>query len=244
VGCAPLGLIFSLRKMTIRMDAVLLKEASARGLEVQIEEKTSTLTMLTKLSPSFWMFILGAGALYGAMVPFWFIGSKYLHDAWGFTDVTAAALMAIPELMMVVVAVPWGFLTDKQKWGVKKRLWAAAASTVLVFSVGMTLFMIAFPQMRWFGYILLPIIGTGFAIACTTAWAVVNKLNEDTRLHGIGAAILGAAINLLPAVVINVFTEDKAYDLSVLAWLGVFAALSFSSASMLAPKEVAEKEML
>ena len=116
----------------------------------------------------------------------------------------------------------------------------------------MVLFMTAFPQMKWFGYVLLPMIGTGFAsacsaplcsrhtfltalhakvgtraaapcggnrtsecaqpraVACTTAWAVVNKLNEDTRLHGIGAAILGAAINLLPAVVPAFFSEDKA----------------------------------
>jgi len=213
-------------------------------VELPQKEISSTWALFLQLSPAFWSFIVGASMLYGAMVPFWFIGAKYLHEAWGFSDVKAAALMSVPELMMVVVAIPWGWMTDAFKWSTRKRLLAAAASGFAVFSVGIIIFKIAFPEARWIAYLLLPAIGSGFAIACTTAWATVNRLNEP-KLHSLGSSILGAAINLLPAIVPAFFKPDTAYNLTILAFLGAASALAFVSAALLGPREEEnEKEMV
>lgn len=97
---------------------------------------------------------------------------------------------------------------------------------------------------RWIAYLLLPAIGSGFAIACTTAWATVNRLNEP-KLHSLGSSILGAAINLLPAIVPAFFKPDTAYNLTILAFLGAASALAFVSAALLGPREEEnEKEMV
>jgi len=225
-GCFPL---LTGRVVTPTSETLAGDQAEFSGRK-PTKESESVLALLSQLSAKFWMFIVGASLLYGAMVPFWFVGAKYLYEVWGFSDVESAYLMSIPELMMVVVAIPWGFMTDKQKWGPAKRLCAAGISCAGVFGSGMVLFKIGFPENRWFAYLLLPAIGSGFAIACTTAWATVNHLNAE-KLHSLAGAILGAAINLMPAIVPSFFTHDMGYDLNILAILGVLAALSFFAAA-------------
>jgi hypothetical protein len=70
----------------------------------------------------YYMFLLSGAFLYGSMVPFWFLGSKFLQDHYSLTVGRADALMLFPEGMIAIVSVPIGYLLDLSKCNTKSRL--------------------------------------------------------------------------------------------------------------------------
>jgi hypothetical protein len=82
-------------------------ECSKRGEGINVIEA------VREFDVAFWMYAAFGMLLYGAMVPFWFIGGKYFQESFGMSVATSDALMLLPEGVMVLVALPLGMGLDR-----------------------------------------------------------------------------------------------------------------------------------
>jgi hypothetical protein len=82
-------------------------ECSKRGEGINVIEAVREFDL------AFWMYAAFGMLLYGAMVPFWFVGAKYLQFSSGMSVATSDALMLLPEGVMVLVALPLGMGLDR-----------------------------------------------------------------------------------------------------------------------------------
>ena len=87
---------------------------------------------LHRLEFRFYMFALSAALMYGAMVPFWFSGSKFLQNHYLLNVREADALMLIPELEMVIFSPILGYCMDKFDFSAKTRLRSLAISCLFL----------------------------------------------------------------------------------------------------------------
>jgi MFS family permease len=85
-------------------------------------ELLASLLPLHRLPLEYYIWLLSGSLTYGAIVPFWFIGSKYLQDYYSQTVVFADTLMTIPEGMVVLLGFPLALLSKKYKWNVTQCL--------------------------------------------------------------------------------------------------------------------------
>mmetsp|Transcript_510 Transcript_510/g.1720 ORF Transcript_510/g.1720 Transcript_510/m.1720 type:complete len:386 (+) Transcript_510:61-1218(+) len=116
----------------------LLTALLARGVDASLSradeaaaqraEEEPLRTSLRSLPRVFFLFLLGGACVYGAVVPFWFIGAKHLQSRFGMPLATADALLLLPEGMIALVAPPFGLLMDRRRWSLTKRLYWSAAS--------------------------------------------------------------------------------------------------------------------
>ena len=56
---------------------------------------------------TFWLYLLGSACVYGAVVPFWFIGAKHLQLKWHMALSEADGLMLLPEGISIAVCASW-----------------------------------------------------------------------------------------------------------------------------------------
>jgi hypothetical protein len=75
----------------------------------------------------FYMFLFSGACLYGAMVPFWFLGSKFLQDNYALSVTKADALMLFPEGLIAVISTPMGIILDRLRYSTKYKLQLLAA---------------------------------------------------------------------------------------------------------------------
>lgn len=96
------------------------------------DEDFSTRIKELFVSVSFCCYLMVGACVYGSMVPFWFMGSKYMQEYYGLDMVQADDLMVIPEGMIVLVCLPLGMLVDNFRLSFRAKLCIVALATLLM----------------------------------------------------------------------------------------------------------------
>ena len=102
------------------------------------EEEDSTRHWLLRAMPfdrfpRAWYYYTASGFfLYGSMVPFWFLGSKYLQLKYGFDILVGDAFMLLPEGLIVLLGPLVGIYLDRMKFSTRTLLLQLAAGIALL----------------------------------------------------------------------------------------------------------------
>ena len=194
---------------------------------------------------------------YGCVVPFWFIGAKHLAVRWHMSLQLADAYLLWPEGAIALIAPPFGFLIDHQKWSLERRLRVSAASTLLISLALVALAWLPLPPVVGVG-----LLGVGYACVQSLIWASVPLVSPPTLLNlsagalataaqrsiraalrslrpgsatrGTFAGFLGGCLNVLPMLLPAVaFSGNGSADLTVLAMVGAVGGGAYTAAALL-----------
>ena len=118
----------------ISSDKEIIKE-TINDVAVESEVSDSYFTRFLKLpyfhfSRSFYFYMLSGSLLYGSVVPFWFIGSKYLQEHLFLSVYVADALMGIPDFMIILICLPLGLVVKQCRCSLRTQLTGLAVSTL------------------------------------------------------------------------------------------------------------------
>ena len=181
-----------------------------------------------------WLYILGGGCVYGAVVPFWFIGAKSIELKWGLPTALADGLILLPEGCIVIIAPLLGWMCDSWRLLLRTRLVLQACAQLLI---GGSLYALATPPTD-----VLPspipvvlVLGVSYAVAQSLIWAAFGLVAPEPLIN-VCFGLLGAALNFFPAVVPpTLFTGDGPHDLQVLVVVsGVGTAALLAAAALAA----------
>jgi hypothetical protein len=92
----------------------------------------SSIAPLWEFGRIYWLYMLAGFFLYGAMVPFWFLGSKYLQLRFDFDVQWADALMLLPEGSIILLGPLLGIFLDRMKFTKKALLLQLAIGIALL----------------------------------------------------------------------------------------------------------------
>jgi len=170
----------------------------------------------------FWLYLLGGACVYGAVVPFWFVGAKHLQLKFDLPLEAADALLLFPEGMIAVIAPPFGLLIDRQHWSLSKRLKVSAASLALI---PLSLLCLAWLPL-WPIFVTLA-LGTAYALAQNLVWASITLVSPSPLLN-LCSGLTGSGLNVLPSFVpLLLFTGDTSIDLTILAAIGGLGVVAY-----------------
>ena len=153
-----------------------------------------------------YIYILGAVCLYGAMVPFWFIGSKLLQLNYNMSMSTADSYMLLPEGAMVVISPLFGLYLDRTAHALSTKINFLAIACIglgmayLCLSVGYSYNndkdnTIIIPPL-----ISMTLLGVSYGLSNSTMWScLIFVVVKDSHLLSI-SSLMSCALNLLPAV--------------------------------------------
>jgi MFS family permease len=105
-----------------KSSTTLMTSSNSSRTSPSVFESFASLLPLHRLPLEYYLWLLSGSLTYGAIVPFWFIGSKYLQDYYSQTVIFADTLMTIPEGMVVLLGFPLALLSKKYKWDVTQCL--------------------------------------------------------------------------------------------------------------------------
>eukprot|EP01034_Spumella_vulgaris_P025598 gene25598-32070_t len=151
----------------------------------------------------FHLFALSACCLYGAMVPFWFVGSKFIQINYGMSVGRADALMLLPEGVIVVVSPLSGYLMDTYRLSLRTKLSLLALACV---SLAVCYLLLAF------GYgsvatvpplLTMSLLGLSYAFSNSLLWTAIVLVIPDRHLAS-ASGVVASAMNVLPSVVPHV----------------------------------------
>ncbi len=135
----------------------------------------------------------------------------------------------------MIVAPPLGWLLDRctDARPPRRRLLLAAGALALVPAAYAALLLCARPPRRspLAAAVLVCALGAAYASAQTITWSVFVSVSHP-QLTSLGAGLIGAAINLLPAALPAIaFGGDAADKLRVLGAVGLAGAACFAAAA-------------
>lgn len=164
----------------------------------------------------YYMFLCSGAFLYGSMVPFWFLGSKFLQDHYNLSIGSADALLLLPEGMIAIVSVPIGHLLDTYSCGTKLRLRMLGVSCLflpasyLMLAHGfrargssesvdinsrLTADVFISPSISMFA------IGFAYAISNSLYWSTVMDILPKGPYFSAANGLIASCLNILPSVV-------------------------------------------
>jgi hypothetical protein len=164
----------------------------------------------------YYYFLLGGALLYGAMVPFWFVGSKFLQEGYGLSVTIADMLLLLPEGMITVISIPLGYYLDYLKLSIPTQLrFLALAVSMLTVSYIVLVYAADYKANHHtessggLAVFMMVILGCGYGtsncLLYTCALVVVcggSANNEkNKRLLGPGTGVLACSMNILPALI-------------------------------------------
>ena len=164
----------------------------------------------------YYMFLCSGAFLYGSMVPFWFLGSKFLQDHYNLSIGSADALLLLPEGMIAIVSVPIGHLLDTYCRGMKSRLRMLAVSCMFLPASYLMLahgFRASSPNesvdsnSNLTTDIFIPpafsmfAIGFAYAISNSLYWSTVMDILPKGPYFSAANGLIASCLNILPSVV-------------------------------------------
>ena len=184
----------------------------------------------------YYMFLCTGAFLYGAMVPFWFLGSKFLQDSYSLSVSHADALMLFPEGMIAVVSVPTGLLLDRHDVSTNVRLRMLSASCALL-PVSYCLLANGFHvdkallsnRSQPFGSsieesyhhdsnliyvsptVTMCIIGVAYAVSNSLYWSTIMAILPKGPHLSPSNGLIASCLNILPSVVPPILVYVTAY---------------------------------
>eukprot|EP00240_Pyramimonas_obovata_P013849 CAMPEP_0118931680 /NCGR_PEP_ID=MMETSP1169-20130426/7937_1 /TAXON_ID=36882 /ORGANISM="Pyramimonas obovata, Strain CCMP722" /LENGTH=221 /DNA_ID=CAMNT_0006874207 /DNA_START=819 /DNA_END=1480 /DNA_ORIENTATION=- len=185
---------------------------------------------IKEFSIVFWLYCCTGMFMFGCMVPFWFIGSKFFQAHKGYDVAAADALMILPEGIIVLVAPPLGFYLDRMNVSVQAQFMMMMAGLLAIAASYLLLILSSLPPLA-----PMLVLGAAYSVANVCYWAVIPKI-AGQHLMALAGGLVGATINVLPAIVplALVHVDRAAWDppvtpgsvkLGVLAGLGTLGAI-------------------
>lgn len=173
----------------------------------------------------FYLFALAGIFLYGAMVPFWFIGSAYLQDHYGYNVRDADLLMALPELMIIIVSTPAGYGVDKLRR--EDDRFIAVGSAIAAMALGFVL-IVTGKSTGISPAISVAILGSAYATANASYWGCLVHVSNPMYMS-LCTGFIASAVNLMPSVMPTIlsaaFGEDRQSSVWSLSGMAVVGAL-------------------
>lgn len=181
----------------------------------------------------FVLFVVTGALIYTSIVPFWFFGSAFIRDKWGYSLQSADALMLFPEGGMVVLATPIGFLVDARRRRVGATRACLLGLVMALCGVVLGYALLVIPTADVMPPIVpLAVLGLAYACGNTVFWSLTNALVPST-CYALGGGILGSAMNLGPTV-LPLLMADAGSEATAISWLGFAAAMAMAGALALA----------
>lgn len=147
-----------------------------------------------EIGAHFVMYVLGAACVYGAVVPFWFVGAKHIANGFDRALAEADSYILVPEGLILLVAPPFGYMIDKRRWNFVTMMHVAAAALALTAASLLCLAHTRLPP-------LLSVLGLGlgYAISQNLIWAGLKSATPPAMMN-VCVGILGSSVNLLPTL--------------------------------------------
>ena len=184
----------------------------------------------------YYMFLCTGAFLYGAMVPFWFLGSKFLQDCYSLSVSQADALMLFPEGMIAVVSVPIGLLLDRHDVPTNVRLRMLSASCALLpisycllangFNVNKAMISnsnqisVSSPEESYnqrsnltyvSPIVSMCTIGVAYAVSNSLYWSTIMAILPKGPHLSPSNGLIASCLNILPSVVPPILVYMTAY---------------------------------
>ncbi len=157
----------------------------------------------------FYLYLMNGIFLFGAMVPFWFIGSKFFQINYGLHVQQADFLMLMPEGAMVIISPLLGLVLDWLRLPLKYKL---VLLGVACFGMTMAFCMLSF------GYKLLSegegdtevllnplyamlILGSSYACANSLTWDTIVHIVPHPEELAPASGLCASAVNILPSII-------------------------------------------
>jgi MFS family permease len=192
-----------------------VEDVKLQAEEDQIDEATSSKEhQQHQLSEVFWLYMLVGVFVYGLIIPFWFLGSKYLQVSYRISVSLADALIVVPEAVIMLLAIPVAFLT--QPWTLSSKMTAISCAGL---SIAMTYILLVWsaesaaaraggtssesaPLVQPMFVVLS--LGLSFTIATSVFWGsfaqALGKQGDDQRTVARASGLLSCAVNILPSI--------------------------------------------
>lgn len=188
------------------------------------------------LTLSFYLFALSGAFLYGSMVPFWFMGSKFLQNYYGLSVTLADTLMLVPEGAIVFLSLPVGFIVDYFHWSMRTKLKVLSYSIFMLPVSYCLLVMGSLPQFTIAPIISVSVLGLGYGLSNSLFWSSITGVVEDPSHLSAASGLVASMLNILPAVIPPLVEYSIGSDngrgyltlLSIVGTLGSISALCSS----------------
>ena len=196
-------------------------EVSIMSVAATAASKLATALPLHLFRYQYYMFLLSGAFLYGSMVPFWFLGSKFLQDHYSLSVGRADALMLFPEGMIAIVSVPIGYLLDLSKCNTKSRLKLLSVSCLFL-PISYTMLAYGFystpvsptsasaanvvedPQILHTSIpplLTMCAIGVAYAVSNSLYWSTVMDILPKGDHFSAANGLIASCLNVLPSFV-------------------------------------------
>eukprot|EP01039_Chlorochromonas_danica_P001838 gene1838-2011_t len=268
VGCTALPLFLAARYLEIGSLHLEDKNTSADdekadGSEVDEEASNTTATTIDSAQShvaaqggricgpvegfgwTFYLFLLTGAFLYGGIVPLWFFGSKYLQDRFTLSVSAADCIVALPEVMVVVVGIPVGFLLSYCSLTMQTKLQLMTGSLGFMTCAYLVLLYLGVQtepgrydqSIVTLAVMAVGAVGMGFSLACNVFWALVSLMVAPEYLSQ-ATGLVSCGVNLLPAVLPPLIAAlspvvGQQAVLVVLSLMTCFATLASFGAALL-----------
>lgn len=188
----------------------LIPRPSERGDKTQPGMITAVWDYWQSISPfqdygvQYYFYLLNSMCLFGAVIPFWFMGSKFLQLNYGLSVENADFLMILPEGAMVVVSPLLGLVVDWLQLSLRSKLYLMGA---VCFGTGSALLMLALGYAdSGSGVTISPLytillLSLCYACANSLTWDVVIQVVPQPDQLAPATGLSASASNLLPCLI-------------------------------------------
>jgi hypothetical protein len=157
----------------------------------------------------YYLYLMEGVFLFGAMVPFWFLGSKFLQINYDLPVETADFYMTFPEGFMVIIAPALGIILDFIKPTLTQKMNALGLSCLgmtasfLLLAYGYTRNSVDESDITVHFHPLFPMVALGscYAFANSMGWDVIVQIVPDPALLAPACGLGASALNVLPSLV-------------------------------------------
>eukprot|EP01012_Entosiphon_sulcatum_P037961 TRINITY_DN4896_c0_g1_i2.p1 TRINITY_DN4896_c0_g1~~TRINITY_DN4896_c0_g1_i2.p1 ORF type:complete len:586 (-),score=68.17 TRINITY_DN4896_c0_g1_i2:192-1925(-) len=164
---------------------------------------------ILRLSKQFWLVCFIICLLYGTVIPFNIIESKFLQDKWYPGDSEdAGRVMSIPDTISAVSAPVWGLAVDKLGF----QGWWTVFTAVIIMGIHCGLGLMTLSSPIFF----LILLGCAYAVYSSAVWPAVATVTPESLwglAYGVATAALNASCALFPIIVAIITPPDGRADL-------------------------------
>ena len=178
---------------------------------------------LRSYSMEFYYYLLCGTCLYGSMVPFWFMGSKFIQKQFSKDLVEADMLMQLPEGCIVIISPLLGLILDCQKdlFTLNRRLLMLALSC---FGLAGSYLLLITPSID--PVMVMVLMGVCYAFSNSLFWNNIVGVINSSELMPSATGLVASCLNILPSIVpyVNAYFGDR-IGLTVLSLLAAMAGI-------------------
>jgi MFS family permease len=152
----------------------------------------------------YYFYLLSSMCLFGAIVPFWFTGSKFLQLNYGLSLENSDFLMMLPEGAMIIVSPLLGLVVDYLRLSLARKLCLMGA-VCFGCAVALTSLAVAFPGSHSDVHIdpLYTILALSVCYACANSltWDVLIQVVPQPDQLATATGLSASAANVLPCLI-------------------------------------------